>query len=605
MFIVGTSGHIDHGKTTLIKALTGIDCDRLPEEKEREMTIDIGFANIDYPRFGTVSIIDVPGHERFIRNMVVGAWGVDLGLLVIAVDDGWMPQTEDHFRVLELLGIERIIVILNKIDLADSEMIDLAVMEVEERLKDTRFADADIVQVSAKNGKGVDDLREVILKNLRKLSKAAETEKPYLFVDRVFSSKGYGTIITGTLKNGRFHEDETVVILPQKRECRIKKIESHYQKLVEGTPSQRTALNLSGVTTEEIKRGSIIVRKNFFTESNDILAQVTITDEGKGIKNNLGIDVLVGTSQLKGKMILVDERQSNERSFTARIRFEREWFFYPMEPFIITLPGGYRVLGGGTVILPRYERIGKRKLKECLEEMQHYGIDDIIGFTVKIRRKQSLSQLLERLSQSEKTVLRSVETLLEKESIVRVGDYLLDHAFFIEAKRDIVDAISQNIGLNIKEIADNCGLDVEICKVLIQDVVRENQIIEKDNRYFAGDAVTVDTLSDDRKDLLERIYKSSGNGMELNKVEDALKRKIGELIKLGFIVSLDGNIVYHSEIYEDLKSRVMNLFNEKDKITIPEAKEVTSLSRKYIIPLLNKIESEGLIKRVGDFRVRA
>lgn len=604
MFIVGTSGHIDHGKTTLIKALTGIDCDRLPEEKEREMTIDIGFANIDYPRFGMVSIIDVPGHERFIRNMVVGAWGVDLGLLVIAVDDGWMPQTEDHFRVLELLGIERIIIVLSKIDLADSEMIDLAVMEVEDRLKDTRFADVDIVQVSAKNGKGVDDLKEVILQNLRKLSKAAETEKPYLFVDRVFSSKGYGTIITGTLKNGRFHEDETVLILPQKRECRIKKIESHYQKLVEGTPSQRTALNLSGVTTEEIKRGSIIVRKNFFTESNDILAQITITDEGKGIKNNLGIDVLVGTSQLKGKIIFVDEQNSNDRSFPARIRFEREWFFYPMEPFIIALPGGYRVLGGGTVILPHYERIGKQKLKEYLGEMQHYDVDEIIGFTVKIRRKQSLPQLLERLSQGEKTVLRSVETLLEKESIVRVGDYLLDNAFFVEAKRDMVDAISQNIGLNIKEIADNCGLDVEICKVLIQDVVRENQIVEKDNRYFAGDSVTVDTLSDERRDLLERVYKSGGNGVELNKVDDALKRKIGELIKLGFIVSLDGNIVYHSETYEELKARVMNLFDEKDKITIPEAKEVTSLSRKYIIPLLNKIESEGLIKRVGDFRVR-
>ncbi len=605
MFIVGTSGHIDHGKTTLIEALTGIDCDRLPEEKEREMTIDIGFANIDYPRFGTVSIIDVPGHERFIRNMVVGAWGVDLGLLVIAVDDGWMPQTEDHFRVLELLGIERIIVVLNKIDLADSEMIDLAVMEVEERLKNTRFADADIVQVSAKNGKGVDDLREVILKNLRKLSKAAETEKPYLFVDRVFSSKGYGTIITGTLKNGRFHEDETVFILPQKRECRIKKIESHYQKMVEGTPSQRTALNLAGVTTEEIKRGSIIVRKNFFTESNDILAQVTVTDEEKGIKNNLGIDVLVGTSQLKGKMILVDERHSIERSFPARVRFEREWFFYPMEPFIITLPGSYRVLGGGTVIMPRYEKVGKRKLMEYLGELQHYNADEIIEFTVKMKRKQSLSQLLEQFSQSEKIVLRSVETLLQKKSIVRVGDYLLDNAFFVEAKEGMVGAIFKSIGLNIKEIADNCRLDVEICKVLIQDVVRENQIIEKDNRYFAGDAVTVDALSDEKKDLLERVYKSGGNGIELNKVEDALKRKIGELIKLGFIVSLDGNIVYHSETYEDLKSRVMNLFNEKDTITIPEAKEVTSLSRKYIIPLINKIESEGLIKRVGDFRVRA
>jgi len=159
MYIVGTSGHIDHGKTSLIRALTGIDCDRLPEEKEREMTIDIGFASIEYPKFGTVSIIDVPGHERFIRNMVAGAWGVDLALLVIALDDGWMLQTEDHFRVLQLLGIERLIVVVNKIDLGDEEMLEMVKEEVKERLADTPYAEADIAAVSAKAAQGLLSLR--------------------------------------------------------------------------------------------------------------------------------------------------------------------------------------------------------------------------------------------------------------------------------------------------------------------------------------------------------------------------------------------------------------------------------------------------------------
>lgn len=262
MYIVGTSGHIDHGKTSLIRALTGIDCDRLPEEKEREMTIDIGFASIDYPRFGTVSIIDVPGHERFIRNMVAGAWGVDIALLVIALDDGWMLQTEDHFRVLQLLGIERIIVVINKIDLGDEEMIEMAKNEIRERLEHTKYCEADIVPVSSKSGVGIEILKEAIITNLRKLSKAPDSDKPYLFIDRVFSPRGVGAVITGTLKNGVFKDNDSVTVLPLKREVKIKKIESHYRELQEGIPSQRTALNLSNITQDDRSRTHPPIRKH-------------------------------------------------------------------------------------------------------------------------------------------------------------------------------------------------------------------------------------------------------------------------------------------------------------------------------------------------------
>ena len=223
MYIVGTSGLIDHGKTSLIRALSGVDCDRLPEEKEREMTIDIGFASIEYPRFGTVSIVDVPGHERFIRNMVAGAWGIDIALLVVAVDDGWMPQTEDHFRVLELLGIERIIIVLNKIDLADEEMIEMVQEEIKERLELTPYSGSEMVKVSSKTGAGIEELKEVIVANLRKLAKASDTDRPYLYIDRVFSPRGVGSVITGTLKNGAFVENETLKILPSRKDVKDRK----------------------------------------------------------------------------------------------------------------------------------------------------------------------------------------------------------------------------------------------------------------------------------------------------------------------------------------------------------------------------------------------
>ncbi len=605
MYIVGTSGHIDHGKTTLIKALTGIDCDRLPEEKAREMTIDIGFAKIDYPRFGTVSIIDVPGHEKFIRNMVVGAWGIDLGLLVIAIDDGWMPQTEDHFRVLEILGVERIVVVLNKIDLADEETIELATIEVEEKLKETRFAGSDVIRVSSKTGEGIDELKETIVKNLRKLSSITETKKPYLFVDRVFSSKGYGTIITGTLKNGRFHEDENVFLLPQKRESRIKKIESHYHAMTEGTPSQRTALNLSGISTDEIKRGDIIVRDSFFTESSDILVRIKILDRKREIKNNMGIEVLIGTSQLKGKVILIHEEKRDNSAFPARIRFEKSWFFYPTEPFVITLPGGNRVLGGGTVILPQYGRVRKRELKAHLDHLRNYSPDEILRFAVVVNQRIAITDMIKQFPQDEKNIIKILDRLVEEKSVVRIGNTLLDSSFYNSAKKGIVDVISSTIGLNIKEIADHCRIDIDVCKMLMPEVLRENKIVEKDNRYFAGDSITLDTLPKDRQVVLSQILNKKTEGMELNRVDDDLKKRISELMKLGFIISLDGNIIYHIDTYEELKSLILGLFEDKDKISIADAKEITQLSRKYIIPLLNKIEGEGLIKRVGDFRIKA
>lgn len=328
MYIVGTSGHIDHGKTSLIVALTGTDCDRLPEEKERAMTIDIGFASMDYPRFGTVSIIDVPGHERFIRNMVAGAWGIDLALLVVAVDDGWMPQTEDHFRVLDLLGVERIIAVLNKIDLADEEMISFVEEEVREKIDATRFAGADLVKVSSKTLSGIEELKEVIVANLRQLSRISDARKPYLFIDRVFGSKGHGTVITGTLKNGQFHEEDTVTILPIHEEARIKRIESHYHVQHEGTPSQRTALNLASISMSKLKRGYLVCRENFFTESDDLIVRVQLLDEKRQIRNNQGIEILIGTTAVKGKIILMSDGEGTV--FPARIRLEKNGFHIPV-----------------------------------------------------------------------------------------------------------------------------------------------------------------------------------------------------------------------------------------------------------------------------------
>jgi len=607
MYIVGTSGHIDHGKTSLIRALTGIDCDRLPEEKEREMTIDIGFASMDYPRFGTVSIIDVPGHERFIRNMVAGAWGIDLALLVIALDDGWMLQTEDHFRVLELLGIERIIVVINKIDLGDEEMIDIAKEEVRERLGHTRYSGADITAVSARTGSGIEDLRETIVANLRKLSRAADSDKPYLFIDRVFSPRGVGVVITGTLKNGTLADNETVTLLPLKREVKIKKIESHYKELEEGTPSQRTALNLSNVTMDELRRGYIISRKNFFTETDDIIAGIRLMPDHRKIRNNTFVEVLAGTDSVKAKLIMFSEEASADDKILVRLRFEEKTNLYPAESFILTAPGGYRIIGGGTVVIPDYspER-HKKNVKKYSSGLNFETLENVILYNVAVNGWKKREEIFSFLPNSKKVIERILIELENKKILFSAGDYLFWPDFYSDSIASIKKVLRDVLGPNMKEISDKSGVDFEICSLLMKDVLKQETLIEKDGRYFTRDSVTEDTLPQSKKRILETARKSSGDGIELDKVKDDIQKKeIGDLIKLNFLVSLDGNIIYHKEVYEEMKKKILALFDSKDKITVPEAKDAVELSRKYIIPLLNRIEGEGLIKRLGDFRMKS
>ncbi len=607
MYIVGTSGHIDHGKTSLIRALTGTDCDRLPEEKAREMTIDLGFARIEDPSFGSVRIIDVPGHERFIRNMVAGAWGIDLALLVVAVDDGWMPQTEDHFRVLQIMGTERIIVVMNKIDLADEEMAEMVREETIERLESTRYHDCDIVEVSSKSGRGIDDLRDIIVANLRKLSKASDSEKPYIYIDRVFSPRGVGTVVTGTLKNGVFHENETVTVLPSDKQVKIKKIESHYQEIHEGVPSQRTALNISGISSDELDRGHLICRDNFFTRTGDIIARLNILEKNRKIKNNSYIEVLSGTSSAKGKMILLEESDGESDSLIVRIRFDNPVNVYPGQSFVIANPGGYRVIGGGTVLIPDFIPSKHRKrVKQELPELKGLSSGEIIYFNVAVKGWMERAQIHRMLPGTKKSVDRMIEEIVKTGLAVQEEEFVLSVRFFDEGMAGVRKAIESGVGLNLREISDMAALNSDIAKIMIKKVVEEDSVIEKDGRYFSGDTVTEENLPQSKRSLLKLLLELGGEGMEIEKLKDDIQKKdVKELIKLDFLISLDGNIIYHRDVYEQMKGIIISLFDEKDKITVPEAKDSVGLSRKYILPLLNRIERDGILKRIGDFRVKA
>lgn len=599
MYIIGTSGHIDHGKTSLITALTGTDCDRLPEEKKRGMTIDIGFANIKYPGFGTVSIIDVPGHERFIRNMVAGTWGIDCALLVIAADDGWMPQTEDHFRVLSLLDIARVIVVLSKIDLAGETELIRVEEEIRERLKNTKHANADIIRVSAKTSSGISELKQAIEANLRKLPQAADTEKPYLVIDRVFTSKGYGTIVTGTLKNGYFNENETLTIIPHLIKTRIKRIESHHSQIEQGASARRIALNLADTSADKLSRGHIICRTNFFTKSENIIARLRFFDNNRRPKNNMNIELLMGTIRFKAKMILYDNK--NEPEFTARLVFEKPCFCFAEELFVITAPGGFNIIGGGRILLPNFKPEEKKQLKTFIELTDETSTESILLFITAMRNymKRGDINLLFALNQARLDEI--INQLIKSEKLSGIGDYIMLPAFYTSCVETIREAVETGSRLNLREITDAAALPAELVQIVLDSLIGSGHVAEKDGRYFAKTSDDGEVLSENQKLALRKILALEDKGVELDKLNDAaLKKELKQLVKLGHIISLDGNILYHRDIYTMLAEKILN--TRQDDITISDAREASGISRKYLIPLLNRMETDGFIKRFGDIR---
>ena len=604
MYVVGTAGHIDHGKTSLILALTGTDCDRLPEEKERRMTIDLGFAGMEVPGFGTVGFIDVPGHERYIRNMVAGAWGMDLGLLVVAADDGWMPQTEDHFQVLALLGVERIIVVLTKIDIADPAA-DRAEEDAERRLSGTAYAGALRIRVSAKTGEGIGALKTAIAENLKRLLGARDARKPYLCVDRVFAARGHGTVVTGTLRNGTLRENDPVRILPGGREARIKKIESHHSAQAEGGPSRRTALNLTGVSVEELRRGSIVCREQFFTEAREIVAGVRILDRSREMKNNQGTEILIGTAALPAKIIFITDDKKVPSLLPVRIKFDADWYCYPGQRFIITGPGGHRILGGGTVLYPGYDRKLKERIRGGLSVFHEWSDAERVLYIISIRRWMRIADLQGMLPDNRERVEDILRSLREGGRIALLDGYAATVKDRDEAVRAVRETIRHNRGLNLKELSDRAQVDFGLCRLLMDAVRAPGSIDEKNGRYYWENSDAADSLTKKMKDILERARLNGSRGIELDRITDeSEKRDSRELIGMGKLVVLEGNILYHRDIYDELKMKIMTHIENRQKLSIADAKEATGLSRKYLIPLLNRMERDKLLKRLGDFRIK-
>ena len=416
--IIGTAGHIDHGKTTLIKALTGCNTDRWKEEQERGITIDLGFAFFDLPNGDRAGIVDVPGHEKFIHNMVAGVCGMDMVLLVIAADEGIMPQTKEHMDILHLLGTQKCIVVLNKMDLVDPEWLELMEEEVRDQLQDTFLKDAPVVKVSAVTGEGLKELTDEIVK--METSEVQEKEIhtiPRLPIDRVFTISGFGTIVTGTLISGIIRKDDTLQLYPWNAPCKVRNIQVHGKNVDECSAGQRVAVNLTGIKKEDISRGDVLASPNSMkgTTLLDVKLKI-LKDSNRIVKNRSRLHLFTGTSEVLCRAILLDrdEVKAGEECF-AQLRLEQELALRKGDRFVVRFYSPMETIGGGEVLEPNPK--AKRRFKEeALEELRRKEAGssvDVVQMHVKSHRDTliTITELAKLTALSEEEIRQDVSEL--------------------------------------------------------------------------------------------------------------------------------------------------------------------------------------------------
>jgi selenocysteine-specific elongation factor len=583
MYIIGTAGHVDHGKTLLIKALTGTDTDRLPEEKKRGLTIDLGFAHFPDENGTEIGVVDVPGHEKFIRNMTAGAWGIDLALLIIAADDGWMYQSENHLRVLHAMGIKKIIVVITKIDIADKFRVDEVGEYAVESVREETGKIPALINVSAMTGTNIEKLKNLILKELSTLI-PSETSEPLLYIDRTFTIQGTGLVVTGSLRNGIIKKNDKLLLLPQKFKMRVRNIQAYDSELEEVLPASRTALNLTGTGTEFIKRGCCLTTENSgLTAETEII--IRISAKYHEIRNHSEIELAMGTAHRTGIIHYIGE------SDCGRVVFHDITAAKWGQPVVVILKGGSRITGRGHIIWKGKTSIEKRGIIADISNRKIFQIDE----SNRIKLELEIIGYFPKKSTTSKEYEHSLNA-------VECGNYLLSKSMFKDISNSIYSLSGTTGGIRPEELPGKISSPENIIKAVCLVLLTGNKINKRNGIFFNSvkNAPQISTLA---KKLLEDIETSGKAGYDISKNSiKGVTSEIRQLSRAGIIVPLSESLFYSKDVYNSICSTILKGLNSGDTFDIALAKDRTDLSRKYIIPVLNRMEEEKLVVREGSHR---
>ncbi len=625
--VVGTAGHIDHGKTALVKALTGIDTDRLPEEKARGITIDLGFAYLEEPDGLTIEVVDVPGHERFVKNMLAGVGGIDLALLVIAADEGVMPQTREHLAICQLLQIKAGLVALTKTDLVEAEWIELVKDDVRQLLRGTFLSGSPILPVSSKTGEGLSELRSALCAMAREVAPKATDQSPRLPVDRVFTVKGFGTVVTGTLTAGRLAVDQRVEIYPTGLQAKVRGLQVHGRPVESAGAGQRTAINLQGVERASIERGNVVGLPGALVPALVVDATLELlADAPRPLKTRDRVRVHVGTSEIMARILLLDRAElAPGAQAYARLRLEAPLVALPGDRYVVRSYSPIVTIGGGTVLdiaPPRFKRKTPQLLthlqlleggspEEVVEEhLRQAGPSGLRSGELAARTPfgaDRLRLLFDRLQQNARIVAVDRERFVHAKAEARLRSQILELLGAFHAQNPLRAGISRE-ELRVR----TGGIEERIFGHLLLALEAEGLVkAERDKVRLATHQVR---LSPEQRRLLERLEAEFREAAAAPPSPEEALAKVGlngsaehELFQILLedhrLVRVKESLFFHAAALREVEAKLVASLKEKKEITPGEVKDLLGVSRKYAIPLLEYFDGQRLTVRVGDRRV--
>jgi selenocysteine-specific elongation factor len=632
--IVGTAGHIDHGKTSLVKAFTGIDADRLEEEKRRGITIDIGFAHLELPSDNGETVrlgfVDVPGHERFVRNMLAGIGGINLVLLVIAADEAIKPQTIEHFDICRLLGIRHGIVVLTKSDLVDPETLDVVRLELEDFFRGSFLEGAPVIPVSSKTGAGLDHLKSELLRLASQIRENDSAALPRLPIDRVFTMKGFGTVVTGTLIAGKISKEDELEVYATGKRVRVRGVQVHGGTADHAIAGQRTALNVSGASTEELARGMTLAPAALLRATKTLDVSISLLSTAKPLKSRARVHFHAYASETIAEVVLyeAEQLQPGSEGF-AQLRLQDPLLLSPGDRFILRQFSPVVTIGGGAIIdaspLPR-----SRSRKQAVEtvaalRIMQSGTPEEILFTRVARRLTEGLPLPDVLAETgwPPSKVAATATALVKSTathnLIRAGQVLIAPSAFEQSRTALLFALDSFhtanplvAAISKGELREKLDLPPDVFSSVLDDLARQKKVeVSGETVRAAGRGVVMKDEEAESKRLIENAFSSAGLKVPLLKevlaslpVDKTRAHKIVTLLlRDRILIKLSDDLVFHRDALDQLRRTLATYKQQANKIDVPRFKELTGITRKYAIPLLEYLDRERVTRRVGDERI--
>jgi selenocysteine-specific elongation factor len=621
--VVGTAGHIDHGKSTLVLALTGTDPDRLREEKERGITIDLGFAHTTEGDI-SLSFVDVPGHERFVKNMLAGVGGMDLVMLHVAADESVMPQTREHFEICRLLQVPAGLVVITKSDLADAGMLDVVRLEIQELVAGSFLSDAPVVAVSARRGDGIAELRRTLAGLASRVRRRRPDGPPRLPIDRVFSLKGFGTVVTGTLLGGRLAADDELVMQPTGRSVKIRGLHVHGEAQGVAVAGQRVAVNLAGVEVADLARGETLTAPGAVTVSRRVDVRLELLPSARPLKHGARVRFHQGTRELLGRIVLPDSSQAESGSSTfARAHLDAPATLVRGDRFILRAYSPLDTIAGGTILDPSPPRRGVRTAaaRSRFERLAHENVEDAVMVMVEEAGLAGLpvAQLVGRAGVPAGERVAVIEQIARRGLAIEVGGMLVATERLTAAEETVAGLVTRyhaahplEDGMPREEIRERvfASAPPAVFDYVLRTLVDRKRIVARDRVALAGHAVA---LTDEEARAREAMVDALRDAALAPPDPAALAAKIGiplavvnriaTLLVRRSILVRAGDLLFHESALARLKSEIASLKQQgTDAIDVASFKDRYSLTRKHAIPLLEYLDRERITRRVGDMR---